>query len=86
MATFRDPEKSKSIQGLLEYYDRYRSSAAVAGYGAEGRAVIFYATVAIDPIALCLIKTKNHFDTFAEVAGSEEVHRRQTGQERQDQA
>src|SRR5262245_47047144 len=63
----------------------YRASAAVAGYRTEGRAVILSSAFIVDDSLTQYIKTKNHFDTLAQIVSSEQIDYRQTGHQRQDQ-
>jgi hypothetical protein len=61
-------------------FRRCRSSAAVAGYGAEGRALIFpFVAFLLGNSITQDIKTKNHLDAIAEVVNSEQINRRQAG-------
>lgn len=67
--------------------DRNRSSGAVVGDGAEGRALILPVLAYLIGYSLTQhVETKKHFDAIAEVVNSEEINGRPTEQQRQDQA
>jgi len=70
--------KDRYVEAYWSRSGRYRSSAAVAGYGTEERVVISFLAFIDDAFAQFVIKTKKHVDETAEVVSSEKIDYCQT--------